>query len=73
MLKSVVFKIGPLVMHNGEYTDNETEMAAELNNYLASVFTMEYDSENQSVGPKYNDNVFLNIFDIHENEILLDK
>ena len=69
--KVLASTIGPLALPDGEYTDNETKMACELNDYFASVFTKESVSEIQPIVQNYSNNKFLSRSDIKEKEILL--
>ena len=62
--------IGPLAMESGQHTENNSEMANILNDYFASVFTVE-DSSTQppSAAPQVEGN-FIDSFTITESEIL---
>ena len=68
--KTLPSEIGPLTMQNGEYTENDTTMANILNNYFATVFTKEVNSEQQPTPCIKNNNALLNTCTFEENEIL---
>ena len=61
--------IGPLIMENGQHTEDDSEMADILNEYFASVFTSE---DNTAMPPSLppQDESFIDSFVFTENDIL---
>ena len=62
--------IGPLVSSEGETTTDEREMADILNNYFASVFTVEDNASEQPATPQQTVAAHLFSIDISENDVI---
>ena len=59
MKKICTSTIGPLIMQNENHTTNETLMLDILNNFYASIFTVEDTTVNQPVPQNQNNDAFL--------------
>ena len=68
--KVMTSTIGPLEMENGEHTENEVSMADTLNNFFASVFTVE-NTQNQPIPKTQNKGTCLSSLTFQECDILL--
>ena len=69
--KTIAPTIGPLKNENGEITRDETKMARLLNNYFASVFTVENTDSIPTIPPLVTDNANkLSDIVFHENDVL---
>ena len=62
--------IGPLEMNNGKHTENEVEMANILNDYFASVFTIENTTSSPQSPINLTYNTVLENLTIHNSDIL---
>ena len=69
--KVLTSTIGPLVTDNGEHTEDEIIMADILNNFFASVFTIEDTSGNQPTPKNLNNDNHLNTCVFRESDVLL--
>ena len=62
--------IGPLAVESGQHTEDNGEMASILNDYFASVFTVEESStQPPSATPQVEEN-FIDSFTLSERDIL---